>query len=258
MGAGQSRRRPGKANQQSVADAAKMTFGANIPPPKAGYFVMSLKPDKIKVVNADAGVLRLMTNILKRHVIISKEGWDRHLTYSYRLKISSCHSMIQMVADTLMGLYQSGWEPMTPLEMNKKRMAKTDIVSSSRIDICFSAASSDLTNHSMGSSYSLGRESLQQDDNCCLCLQTFRDSYLICHNVSNTVLYDLVTSIQEQWTPGIIGVSTAVASVIQVKRKIFIFKEKYSYHRKNISFQGKIFLSRKKYFYQWKNINIIK
>ena len=29
-----------------------MTFGANIPPPKAGYFVMSLKPDKIKVVNS--------------------------------------------------------------------------------------------------------------------------------------------------------------------------------------------------------------
>ena len=67
----------------------------------------------------------------------------------------------------------------------------------------------------MGSSYSLGRDSLA-DENCCLCLQTYRDSYLICHNVSNTVLYDVVTSIQDQWPPGITGVSMGVASVIQV------------------------------------------
>ena len=129
MGARQSRRRPGAS--ATLNDVAKMTFGANIPPPKAGYFVMSLKPDKIKVVNAEAGVLRLLTNILKKHVMIVKEGWDRHLTYCFRLKHSSCQGMIMMVADTLMGLYQAGWEPMTPLQMGSKD-PKSDIVTSSR------------------------------------------------------------------------------------------------------------------------------
>ena len=68
----------------------------------------------------------------------------------------------------------------------------------------------------LGSSSSIRRESLA-DDHCCLCLQTFRDSFLVCHNVSNTVLYEVVGAIQEKWAPGIQGVSVGVASVIQVR-----------------------------------------
>ena len=129
MGAGNSRRKP--AASASMTNVARMTFGANIPPPKAGYFILSLKPDKIKVVNAEAGVLRLLAAIIRRHVDIVKEGWDRHLTYCYRLRVSGCSAIIQLVADTLMGLYQSGWEPMTPLEMTGAAPgagAATDIV----------------------------------------------------------------------------------------------------------------------------------
>ena len=143
MGGAHSRRKPGSGSGSSVASVARMTFGANIPPPKTGYFILSLKPDKIKVVNAEAGLLRLLATIIRRHVEIVKEGWDRHLTYCYRLRVSSCHQMIQLVADTLMGLYQSGWEPMTPLEMGTKRDKSGagerlgDIVTSSRVDICF-------------------------------------------------------------------------------------------------------------------------
>ena len=85
MGAGNSRRKP--AASASMTNVARMTFGANIPPPKAGYFILSLKPDKIKVVNAEAGVLRLLAAIIRRHVDIVKEGWDRHLTYCYRLRV---------------------------------------------------------------------------------------------------------------------------------------------------------------------------
>ena len=219
MGGAHSRRKPGSGAGSSVASVARMTFGANIPPPKSGYFILSLKPDKIKVVNAEAAVLRLLATIIRRHVGIVKEGWDRHLTYCYRLRVSSCHHMIQLVADTLMGLYQSGWEPMTPLEMGTRRGKSAarerlgDIVTSSRVDICF--RNKEEAGEVLGSSYSIRRESLV-DDNCCLCLQTFRDSFLICHNVSNTVLYDVVSAIQDKWGPGIQGVSAGVASVIQV------------------------------------------
>ena len=216
MGSAHSRRKPGSSS--GLTNVTKLTFGANIPPPKAGYFILSLKPDKIKVVNAEAAVLRLLTNVIKKHGVIAKEGWDRHLTYSYRLVMSGCQEMIQLVADTLMLLYQSGWEPMTPLQMSggkhSKSKVKTDIVTTSRIDICFRR--SEVTGESrMGSSYSLRRESLYDSENCCLCLQTFKDSGLICHNVSNTVLLELVTALQELWSPGIAGVSVGVASVIQ-------------------------------------------
>ena len=125
--------------------------------------------------------------------------------------------MIQLVADTLMSLYQSGWEPMTPMEMGSKTKTK-EIVTNSRIDICFRYKEGGINTPTMGSTYSIRRGSSMtiQEENSCLCLQTYKDSYLICHNVSNTCLYELVTAVQEHWTPGIAGVSVGVASVIQV------------------------------------------
>ena len=51
MGGAQSRRKPGSGPGASVASVARMTFGANIPPPKSGYFILSLKEEKIKVPN---------------------------------------------------------------------------------------------------------------------------------------------------------------------------------------------------------------
>ena len=119
MGTAHSRKKP--ASSSGVANVSRLTFGANVPPPKAGYFILSLKPDKIKVVNAEAGVLRLLTSVIKKHGRIAKEGWDRHLTYSYRLVVTGCQEMIHLVADTLMFLYQAGWEPMTPLQMSSNK-----------------------------------------------------------------------------------------------------------------------------------------
>jgi hypothetical protein len=51
-------------------------------------------------------------------------------------------------------------------------------------------------------------------ENSCLCLETYRDNYLGFHDVSNTVLYNLVDTIQQDWPRGIRGVSMAVSSVI--------------------------------------------
>merc|ERR1719367_2010506 len=51
-------------------------------------------------------------------------------------------------------------------------------------------------------------------ENSCLCLEIFQSNYLGFHDASNTVLHELVTTIQKEWSPGIRGVSMGVASVI--------------------------------------------
>ena len=89
MGGAHSRRKPGSGSGSSVASVARMTFGANIPPPKTGYFILSLKRDKIKVVNAEAGLLRLLATIIRRHTRILSEGWERHMTWAIQLGIRS-------------------------------------------------------------------------------------------------------------------------------------------------------------------------
>ena len=98
----------------------------------------------------------------------------------------------ELVADMLMGLYQSGWEPMTPLEMWTKRdkSGTRDKVTSSKVDFCFRIKEE---GEMLGSSYSICRESLAD------------------------VLYEVVGAIQDKWAPGIQGVSVGVASVIQVR-----------------------------------------
>ena len=181
--------------------------------PTTGYFMLSYKGDRVKVVNADSGELKLLTAIIRRHCSILKEGWDRHLTFSYRLKVLGRHSMIQLVADTLLSLYQAGWEPMTPMDMGLCREPSTN---RSQTTICFKRKEN--PNSSEGftsSSSSLTRLGSSIDgENSCLCLEIFQSNYLGFINASNTVLHELVSAIQKEWSPGIRGVSMGVASVI--------------------------------------------
>ena len=130
MGAPHSRRKPGAGGPT----CAKLTFGANHPPPRYGNFILSLKSRTIKVVNAESVELKLLTALIKKHCQILKEGWDRNLTYSYKLKESGGQCIIQLVADTLMSLYGLGWEPMTPIEMKFKSHT---VDGGLRTDICF-------------------------------------------------------------------------------------------------------------------------
>ncbi len=117
MGASHSRARPGSG----PAKVKKFEFGKSSSPSGSGYFILSLKGDRIKVVNAESTELKLLTLIIRRHCKIIKEGWDRHLTFSYRLKVNGRHCMIQLVADFLLSLFQAGWEPMTPIDMGLKK-----------------------------------------------------------------------------------------------------------------------------------------
>ena len=206
MGAGQSRRKPGAG----TSDVNKYTIGLNHPEVNSGYFILSLREDKVKVVNAESSELKLLTMLIRRHCKIVKEGWDRHLTYSYKLKVSGRHCMIQLVADTLLCLYRAGWQPMTPIDVGLQKYQKKCV--GHQTAICFRKreskeefVSTDLLSQSTGSG---------TEENSCLCLETYQDTYLGFHNVCNEVLLELVTTIQERWSPGIKGVSIGVASVI--------------------------------------------
>ena len=208
MGAAHSRR-----NMVSKDKRPRISGAGLASTPTTGYFMLSYKADRVKVVNADSGELKLLTSIIRRHCQILKEGWDRHLTYSYRLKVVGRHSVIQLVADTLLSLYQAGWQPMTPMDMGLCREQSTN---GSQTTICFKRKEN--TNSSEGftsSSSSLTRIGNSIDgENSCLCLEIFQSNYLGLHNASNTVLHELVTTIQKEWSPGIRGVSSGVASVI--------------------------------------------
>merc|ERR1711915_973001 len=114
MGAAQSRRGAqginGKKFNAGKGPSGSGNFGNN-------YFILTLSGEKIKVVNVESTQLKILTSIIKRHCKILKEGWDRHLTFCFRLKpMSGRHCMIQLIADTLLTLYRVGREPMTPIE----------------------------------------------------------------------------------------------------------------------------------------------
>jgi len=214
MGTVHSRKGNGPANKPNK----KLLLGANHPPQMTGYFMLSYKGDRVKVVNADSGELKLLTSIIRRHCPILKEGWDRHLTFSFRLKVGGRHCMIQLVADTLLSLYQAGWEPMTPMDMGL-RTKEQQTVSGPQTTICFKRRegfSGKISSEDFGSTYSLLSKmgSSMDGENSCLCLEIFQSNYLGFHDASNTVLHELVTTIQKEWSPGIRGVSMGVASVI--------------------------------------------
>ena len=72
MGAVHSRKGNGPA--QCVSQMTKMTLGSTHPPPTTNNFMLSFKGDRVKVVNADSGELKLLTSIIRRHCPILKEG----------------------------------------------------------------------------------------------------------------------------------------------------------------------------------------
>ena len=58
-------------------------------PSKSGYFILSFKTEKIKVVNADSAEISLLNQIIRRHTRIRSEGWERHMTWAFHLGESS-------------------------------------------------------------------------------------------------------------------------------------------------------------------------
>ena len=129
MGAVHSRRR------YNSAKVSKLQDGKNDLSPASGYFLLGFKGDKIKVVNAQTSELSLLAVIIMHHSQILKEGWDRHLTYSFRVKTGGHQSMILLVADTLLSLHQNGWQPVVPMDMALKQKDKA--LTSPQATVCF-------------------------------------------------------------------------------------------------------------------------
>jgi len=179
----------------------------SIPDEKAnGYIILTLKEEKIIVANADTNILNLLNTVVKRHVNVIREGWVREMTYFYKMNECGRHTMIQLVADSLMILYKSGWQPLTPINVaskSKKQKMSRSAKTLSQVAICFVknedllSTSSDTTNDG------------------CLCIETYRNTYVGFHNVNNNNLLDLVQTIQDVWDPGVVGVSDGVMSVIK-------------------------------------------
>jgi len=175
---------------------------------KAGYFILSFKSEKIKVVNADSSEISLLNQIIRQHTRILSEGWERHMTWAFHLASSGRQSRIQIVSDVLLTLFQAGWEPMTPLDMGLQM--KDSGKSGPQVTICFKQKE-DLHDSSINVS-NISLDPLTE--NSCLCLETYGSNYLGFHNISNTTLHEIVTHIQTDWPPGLVGVSSGVSSVI--------------------------------------------
>ena len=130
MGTSHSHSRPSCGTSQSNSKQrashlrpSKPGRAASQHPPASeseGYFLVSLKGDKVKVVNAKLSELNLLCVIIKRHGHIKAEGWDRNMTYTFTVSTTGRPRMIQLVADTLLSLYQNGWHPVTPVGMGGK------------------------------------------------------------------------------------------------------------------------------------------
>jgi len=196
MGGVHSRRGSGPAKVK------KLTTGSNHPSPTKGYIILSIRGDKIKVVNGEKPELNLLSQVIKRHCVIVSEGWERHLTWSFHLAAAGRLLRIQIVADILVSLFQNGWEPMNPVdsglhvkEANKK---------GPQVTICFK----------MKEDFMESDMSLKPVEASCLCLETYGCNYLGFHNVSNTLLHEIVSCLQTDLAEVVVGVSMGVSSVI--------------------------------------------
>ena len=194
------------ANGKPGTGSAKKAKGRTEKAP-CQYFIVSLKGERIQVVNADSPELKLISLVIRSHCSVAKESWVKNMTYSFKLAKTSKHCMIRLVSNTLLSLYQAGWDPLTPVDMSSKKKGK-------QTAICFRRRQEDVSS-APSLSHLAHIETSLDNVTPCLCLETYNDSYIGFHDVPNTVLNELVTAAHNHWAEGIQGVSMAVSSVIQ-------------------------------------------
>lgn len=240
MGAAHSRARPGtgpaKVARMKRLNANRESCESDS---TGGYFILCIKTgdrgDRVKVVNASGSVLKLLTAIIVKNAGIVKSGWDRHLAFSYKLQKNTRgrHSLIQLTAELLLTLYRAGWEPMTPIDLpgQSTRDENGVTVMNMQTAICFrrnpntssieqlststplNSSFEDMSNAAAAalSNYH-NNGGLERHD--CLCLETYHQNCLGFHDVPNALLLDLVQCVQQDWLPGLYGISAAVNNVI--------------------------------------------
>ena len=179
-------------------------------PSSMGNLILSFKDNKMCVVSADTSVLTLLTLIIRRHGKILQEGWN-NLTYSYCMSAMDHKTIIHLMADVLLSLYQVGLEPMASFDIGKK---KKTCQKGPHTMVFFKKREDMGRKDSFGSKCSIfsRSKSLDNGENSWLGLETCYSDLLQLHNVSNSVLHSLVTSVQSSNI--IHSVSMGVASVI--------------------------------------------
>ena len=206
MGASQSRGGKGKTGR---LDSPRTGQGQRVKT-GGGYFILTFKEAKIKIVNIGSGELQVLGTVIKQHCKVCKEGWDRNLTYSFKLDKPEKSYKSKLVPHILLSLYKEGWEPMTPID------TAGNVDNPSQTSICFRHREDPLITRLTGSTYSLASTSTTSKDasNECLCIQTFPPNLISFHSVPNTVLHEIVTRLQQDWVGGVKGVSAGIVSVI--------------------------------------------
>ena len=189
----------------------KLKFGVNHPPPAFGYFILSFRGNKINVVNAQNAELTLTTSLIRNHFKIIHEGWNNfNLTYSICLSSVNTQEMIDFLAKALLSLNEKGWEPLAPINSAKKGQQTS-------LTICLKKTENFSQNVSFGSKSSMysRASSVESVEEACLCLKACGSNLLGFQNVSNTTLHNLVSTIQDDYSGGVEGVSMGVASIIR-------------------------------------------
>ena len=179
--------------RQSINQRKNKTGKPNQIYKRKDNFILSLGYGCIQVVNGDNQELMLISLMVRAQCTVLREGWAKNMLYFFKLGKTSKPCMIHLVRDILLSLYQVGWDPLSPVDLGTKKMGI-------KTAICFRRR------------HTLGWQQPEPDTHC-LCLETCQASYLVLHQVPNTVLAELVTTAQAYW--GVQGVSSAVSSVIR-------------------------------------------
>ena len=134
---------------------------------------------------------------------MTREEWDRKLSYSLSTCDHSLDTRAEMVSDTLLCLYQLGWVPLAPLG------SASTTTHTSHTSVCFRRRLGDHDLLSLSVSTLSLSELGQATCDTCLCIQRLGD-YLVFRGTPHTVLLGLVTGLRHT----IMGVSLTIASII--------------------------------------------
>ena len=160
---------------------------------RKGHFIMNLGKDSIQLVNADSYEIQMFSFIIRTYCTIVKEYWTNSMIYNIKISHTSRQSKIHLLGDLLVSLLHSGWQALSPFEIETKKKGR-------QTAICFKK------------NYYVD-EKMKMSDLNWLCLEACHGSFIMMHNVSNIVLADLVGTADEYW--GVQGVSMTVSSVIR-------------------------------------------
>ena len=123
---------------------------------------------------------------------MTKEDWDRKLSYSMTISSQRTEATAQILTEVLVSLYSLGWSPLAPLATAQHQHTA----------VCFKRTKAPRAEPSLSD---------LNISTSCFCLQRLGD-YLVLRGVPSTLLYTLVTSLHH--TGDIAGVSLTVSSVI--------------------------------------------